>query len=300
MSPTVPRQSRWQRWLPPALAFAVLVAGWELWVSARHVDKFVMPTPGRIGHAAFDDAGRWPAAVAATMAIAAAGLLIGAAVGLVLALVVARFRLAQQVLYPLLAASQTIPMIVLAPLLVIWFGYGSMPKVVLVVLIVSFPVLVATVGGLQGADVELVDLVRSMGASQREILRTVRLPAARPAFFAGLRIAATYAIGGAVIAEYLGGGSKQAVGLGKTMLRAKKSYQVDRIFVAVVLVALLTGALFMLIDALARWAVPWARPSRPRWRRWRLPSSSLAQFRVGRRTSFHPDPRSPDDPLTQG
>jgi ABC-type nitrate/sulfonate/bicarbonate transport system permease component len=244
----------------PVVAVAGLLAAWQAWVQVRGIEPYVLPSPGRIARTAVDIAPRLGGHVATTVGEAALGLAIGAVVGVVLAVVIARFRLARQVLYPLVAVSQTIPMIVLAPLLVIWFGFGLTPKVVLVALIVLFPVLVATVGGLDGADPELVDLVRSMGGSRGQVLRLVQLPAARPAFFSGLRIAGTYAIGGAVIAEYLGG-SVRASGLGRLIQRAQASYDVDVIFVAVALVGLLTALLFVVIGVAARLAVPWLHPS---------------------------------------
>ena len=261
-SPARERSRRVADFVVPLVAFAALLGLWQAWVQIRGIEHYVLPSPGRIASTAVDIAPRLPGHIRTTVGEAALGLAIGALAGVILAVIINRFRLARQVLYPLVAISQTIPMIVLAPLLVIWFGFGLTPKIVLVVLIVLFPVLVATVGGLDDADPEMVDLVRSMGGSRRQVLSIVRFPSALPEFFSGLRIAGTYAIGGAVIAEYLGG-SVGATGLGRLIRRADAAYDVDAIFVAVVAVALLTAVLFALIGVAARLAVPWQHQSDP-------------------------------------
>lgn len=239
--------------VPPALVLAALVGIWQLVVTMRGVEPYLLPGPARIVEAFSGVGGTIAGDVTTTLEEAVLGLLVGAAVGAALAIAVASVALVERALYPLLVGSQTIPMIVLAPLLVLWFGYGLTPKVVVVALIVFFPVVVSTVAGLAGVDREMVELVRSMGASRWQVLRTVLAPAAVPAFFAGLRISAAYAVAGAVVGEWVGASS----GLGLFIDRSKASFRVDRVFVAVVVVALLSMALFWLVGLAARLASPW-------------------------------------------
>ncbi|MEJ7582816.1 MAG: ABC transporter permease/substrate-binding protein [Acidimicrobiales bacterium] len=169
-----------RRWGPPTLLLALLVAIWQMWVVLADTPAYVLPSPGRIVRAFFESAPLLPDHVLATGIEAVSGLVLGAAVGGMLAVVVVSAPLARRTLEPLLVASQTIPMIVLAPLLALWFGIGATPKILVVALITFFPVAVSTTNGLTSADPELLDLVRSMGAGQVRVRRTVRIPPPSP------------------------------------------------------------------------------------------------------------------------
>ena len=246
-------------WGPPLLMVAVLIGAWELWVVVRDSPPYILPSPVRVAGAFGETAGLLPRHILWTVLESLVGLAAGAVAGAAVAALLAGVPLARRLLEPLLVASQTIPMIVLAPLLVIWFGIGATPKIVVVALITFFPVAVSTAAGLAGADPDLVELVRSMGARPGQVLRVVRVPAAIPSFFAGLRIAAAYAVAGAVIGELVAGDR----GLGVFINRSRSSFQVDRIFVAVVIIAVLSALLFAAVGALARLASPWQRPPSP-------------------------------------
>ena len=263
MSPA-PASARARRllaaWGPPLLMVAVLIGAWELWVVVRNSPPYVLPSPGRVAGAFGETAGLLPRHILCDRhRVAGRGWRRARSAGAAIAALLAGVPLARRLLEPLLVASQTIPMIVLAPLLVIWFGIGATPKIVVVALITFFPVAVSTAAGLAGADPDLVELVRSMGARPGQVLRVVRVPAAIPSFFAGLRIAAAYAVAGAVIGELVAGDR----GLGVFINRSRSSFQVDRIFVAVVVVAVLSALLFAAVGVLARLASPWQRPPSP-------------------------------------
>jgi ABC-type nitrate/sulfonate/bicarbonate transport system permease component len=246
---------RVRSWLPPAVLIVVLLAIWELGVAVTGTPAYVLPAPSMVWSAFGEVRPLLGEHIVTTMTEALVGIAAGAVAGVVLAVAVWAVPLFRRLVYPLLVASQTVPMVVLAPLLVLWFGFGLTPKVVVVALIALFPVAISTVGGLVGADGEQIELLRSMGAGRRDILRLILLPSATPAFFAGLRIAAAYAIAGAVIGEWVGASS----GLGLFLTRSQNSFRVDRVFVGVAVIAVLSVALFGIVDLLARLAAPWQR-----------------------------------------
>ncbi|ACQ78715.1 binding-protein-dependent transport systems inner membrane component [Beutenbergia cavernae DSM 12333] len=247
---------RTRRVLLPSLVLAALVAVWELAVRAAELPPFVLPAPTAVlaaGVRLHDELG---AHLATTLTEAGLGLAAGAFAGAGIAVVVALVPVIGDAVLPLVVLTQTVPTVVLAPLLILWAGFGIGGKVVLVALTTFFPVMVATSSAMARADAELADMVRGLGGGRRDELALVRLPAALPGALAGLRIAATYAIGAAVVAEYLAGAS----GIGVFIQHSRKAYAVDQILVGVLLVGLVTGALVLAVDALSRRLVPWQRP----------------------------------------
>jgi len=161
--------------------------------------------------------------------------------------------------YPLLVGSQAVSILVVAPILVLWFGFGLLPKAIVIVLLTFFPMVVGLLDGFAAVAPEAGDLLRTYGATERQTLRLLRFPAALPSFFTGLRISVTYALLGAVYAEYVGAFD----GLGIWILTSQKSFRIDLVFGAVAIVLLISVALFWLVGVVERAIAPWA----PRWRR---------------------------------
>ncbi|MCC6435818.1 MAG: ABC transporter permease [Acidimicrobiales bacterium] len=242
---------------PPALFVTALVLAWELWARRSQSRNPVLPAPSKIWRAFLDTAHLLPDHLAATLTATALGVGVGVVAGVLSAVIVSSWPLARRVLQPLLVVSQTVPVQVLAPLLVLWAGFGLAPKIIVVALVVFFPVAVSTAGGLQGVDPELVELVRSFGAGRAVLLRMVMIPAALPGLFSGLRISLTYAVAGAVIGETIGAQR----GLGLYLSRSQRAFRYDQVFVGVIVIALLSVALFSLVSVLAHVFCPWQRRS---------------------------------------
>jgi len=244
-----------RRGLAPVVLVAALLLLWEGYVSLRDVPATILPAPSRILSASLAAAGllRWHATQ--TLAETLVGFALAVVIGVACAVAIDFFAVVRHALFPLLIASQTVPIIALAPLLVLWFGYGALPKVLVVALVCFFPIVVASVHGLAASDPELIKLYRTFGATRRQIFRLVRLPTALPAFFAGVRIAVTYSVIGAVFGEYVGASR----GLGVLLQTAKNSYRTDLVFGMIAVTATLSLTLYGLAVLVERLSIPWAR-----------------------------------------
>ena len=246
-------QSYASRALPP---LGVLAAGALVWQAAAvwsGLPAFVLPPPTLVFEAALQTRGALIEASRITLIEVAIGLSISLVAGLAIATALAGSSFARRAFGPLLVASQTVPILAVAPLLVIWFGFGIMPKVAVVVLVCIFPIAISTAQGLTAADPGHVALLRSMGAGRWTVWRFVRLPGALPAFFSGLRIAVTYCVVAAMIGEWVGGSG----GLGLYLLRSKNALATDQVFAAIIVTAVISIALYAVVVALERIALPW-------------------------------------------
>ncbi len=237
--------------LPIGAAFVVFLAVWKAIVVLAGLPPFILPAPEVVATRfaeAWLDGTVWPHFVTTMVEIA-----LGFAVGLVLALVagygLARSALFERLASPYLVAAQAVPVLVMAPLLVLWFGPGLLSKVVICALIVFFPVAIATMVGLRSVDARLLELGRSLRATRRQVLTTLEVPAALPSIFGGLRVGVTLAVVGAVVGEWAGASS----GLAVLINVARGSlFDIPLMFVALVTIALVGIALYVVVVAAER------------------------------------------------
>jgi ABC-type nitrate/sulfonate/bicarbonate transport system permease component len=237
---------------------AAIGLAWEAYALSSGASPFVLPSPSRVLVALWE---QWPTAVhhtEVTLGETAVGVVASLTIALGAAIAMDQAGWLRRALYPILVGSQTLPILVVAPILVLWFGYGLLPKVVVIVLLTFFPVAIALLDGFASVPPEASDLLRTYAASDRQALRYLRWPNALPSLFTGLRVAVTYAVLGAVYGEYVGSFD----GLGIWILTSQKSFRVDLVFAAVLIVLVLSVALFGLVSALERILVPWAAARR--------------------------------------
>ncbi|MCB9176909.1 MAG: ABC transporter permease [Caldilineae bacterium] len=268
-----PLAGLWQAAWPPLALLAGLVLAWHLVVVVGGLPAFILPSPGRVLGVLVARRAGLGEALLASLAATFAGLGLALVLGLTLALLIQVSTGLRRALYPLLVVSQTVQILAIAPLLVIWMGFGMRPTIAIVVLICFFPLAVSTADGLAAVDPELVALLESMGASRSQVWRMVRLPAALPAFFSGLKIAVTYSVVGATIGEWVGG----STGLGLYLLRSKNALATDQVFAAMLVTSSVSIGLFLLTALAERLATPWQSALRARaGRRPRFPSGAAS------------------------
>ena len=240
----------------PALALiAGLLLVWEAVCITGLVPAYMLPAPTDIVLALVTDFPELCGHAAVTLQEAAYGLILGVVLGFACAVGMDAFDWLYRALYPILVITQTIPTVAIAPLLVLWFGYEMAPKIILIVLVTFFPMAVGLLEGFRSVDPDSVALLRSMGASRRHVFRYIKCPAALPQFFSGLRIAAAYAVVGAVISEWLGGFQ----GLGVYMTRVRKAYAFDKMFAVILLISAISLLLMALVDMLQKKCMPYTR-----------------------------------------
>lgn len=243
------------RWGPPAALVAVAFALWEGVVRGGVVQPWLVPPPSAIPQALAENAAELLRHTGITLVEVLLGLAISTLVGLLTAVLIVYSPVVERALYPFVVASQTVPLPVLAPLLVIFLGYGIAPKMLLVTLVCFFPIVVNTVDGLRAVEREMLDLLRTFGATRRQIFFAVRWPAALPFFFSGLRVAAAVSVIGAVFGELLGG----SAGLGYYVKHETPFFHTAEVYAATFLLALLGVALFLAVRG-AEWVLlPWRR-----------------------------------------
>jgi ABC-type nitrate/sulfonate/bicarbonate transport system permease component len=242
----------------PAAALAVFIGIWELIVALKNVPEYRLPAPSVILSEFINSFGLLMRHAGVTVMEALAGFVLGIALAVLVALAMSMVRPVKLALYPFMIISQTVPLIVVAPLLAIWFGFGIVPKIIMSVIVVFFPVAVSLTEGLASFDPDLVDMMTVMNATRWQIYRTVRIPGALPAFFAGMKISAAYCVMGAVISEWTGA----TMGLGIYLSRAMSTFETAALFANIFVIVILSLALFKAVDILEKRMVPWSQKER--------------------------------------
>ena len=240
-------------YLPVIIFFILALIIWEMIVQFLNIETWILPAPTAIFAEILETRTLLVEHSLRTLYESIFGLTVSAAAGILVGTVIFNFNILERTVYPLMVISQTVPIVVLIPLLVIWFGFGLMPKILIVILACFFPVAVNTVDGLNTAVKDKINLLKAMGASKWQIFTKVRIPTALPMIFSGLRISATYSVMAAVVAEWMG----SDIGLGVFIVRSSNSYLTARVFAGIALVSFFSILLFQSITLLERLLIPW-------------------------------------------
>ena len=241
--------------IPAIVSLGIIVLLWHFLSVMELVPSYMLPSPKQVVHAFAEDFDLIMMHAKVTLVEAFYGLGIGVLLAFVVATIMDRWQFMDKALYPVMIITQTIPTIAIAPLLVLWMGFGIEPKVTLVAITTFFPIAVGLLDGYKSVDRDYINLMRAMGAGRYRIFMNVKLPAALPHFFSGLKVSASYAVVGAVISEWLGGFE----GLGVYMTRVKKAYAFDKMFAVIIFIVVISLILMLIVNVLKNISMPWIR-----------------------------------------
>ena len=240
--------------VPTVVALGLIVVVWELFIVVTGEPEYVLPPLHRIVETGIEHAtDRFLPNAWVTLVEMLLGFGFGVTAGLVLGAAIFQSRLLRQALLPIVISTQAIPVIAIAPILILWFGFGMTPKVIVVALISFFPVCVNTISGLASVEMDAINLMRSFGASERQIFVKVRFPAALPFIFAGVKNAAAISAIGAIVGEWVGAHE----GLGPVMIAANAGFKTAIVFAAIFYLAIMAISLFLLVGLVERIVMPW-------------------------------------------
>jgi NitT/TauT family transport system permease protein len=258
--PGSPRFAQGLAYLPPTMLIAGLVVVWEVGTTVLAIKPVILPAPTLVVRTLIEDRELFFSNLGVTLLEVLLGFAAGFAVGFIAAVAVVYSRTLERAIYPLIVATQMVPVFAIAPLLIVWLGFGIEPKVVIVALGVLFPIAVNLVAGLRSADEGVLNLMRALNAPPLRIFLSVRLPSSVPFLKSASQVAVTYATIGAVIAEFIG----SEAGIGKVMIQANATGRTDRVFGGILLVSALALGLFALVRIIGWWLTPWERVRSPR------------------------------------
>lgn len=237
----------------PVLVLLLLFVFWEIIVRKMRIEDWLLPAPSKIFIEAFTGWQGFYPDLFSTITIAIEGFTVGVLIGLFVAILLHLVPWIRDSVYPLLILSQNVPIIVLAPLLVIWFGFGLLPKIIVITLVCFFPITVAALDGFKQVPLSYKHYMLMAGATKYQLFRKLEWPFALPSIFSGLKISATYSVMGAVISEWLG----SEKGIGVYMTLASSSFRTDKVFVAILAIMLLSLFFFAIIVGLERYMIRW-------------------------------------------
>jgi NitT/TauT family transport system permease protein len=238
----------------PVAALAAAIGAWWLAKLAFSFEAFVLPSPLQVARAMWTERSFLPRETLVTLQETVEGFVLAIVAGIPVAVAIAYSRTLERSIYPLLVGLNAVPKLALAPILVLWMGFGTGPKVLMVLLICVFPIVLSTATGIKSTPRELQELIQALSASRWQAFRKVRFPAALPHIFVGLKVAVSLAVVGAVIGEFVGA----THGLGYVIIASGQNADTPLAFAAIVLLAIMSVLLFYLLVALERLVIPWA------------------------------------------